>query len=151
MASPNTQLRNWLDHLHTLRRELDSYDARVEEWTQPGSAERSRVGVKQMLGFQLGAFLHACVEDPITDPSTAEGVVGYTHFLRVTLLTAENANMEQAIASLHELNDKMTDVANRWLKSGVNEVELKELVAEMQVEVEKVKALGGSPDVPKLS
>ncbi|NRH35834.1 hypothetical protein [Rhodococcus sp. MS13] len=147
MASPNTQLRNWLDHIRTLRREFDAYEERLEEWSQPDSPERVRAGVKQRLAFQIGVFLRLMQRDLIFDPSNAPGIVGYSHFLRVTLLIAENATMDEAVASIHELNDAMTETAERWLKSGVDGEELAGLVTNLKMEAERVRELGGDPEL----
>lgn len=148
MASPNTRLRNWLDNIRTLRREFDAYETRLQEWSQPGSPERARSGVKQRLAFQVGIFLRLTQADPIFDPSNAPGVLGYSHFLRVTLLIAEDATMDEAVASYHELNDAMVDAAERWVRSDVDEAELAELVSNLKVEAERVAELGGDPDMP---
>lgn len=148
MASPNTQLRNWLDNLRTLRKEFDSYEERLKEWSQPGSVERSRAGVKQRLAFQVGIFLRLIQADGIPDPNNAPGAVGYSHFLRVTLLIAEDATMDEAVTSIHELNDAMTATAERWLRDGVDDAELARLVADMKVEAERIRELGGNPDLP---
>lgn len=148
---PNTQLRNWLDHIRTLRREFDAYEERLEERSQPGSPERARAGVKQRLAFQIGIFLRLMQRDPIFDPSNAPGIIGYSHFLRVTLLTAENATMDEAVASIHELNDAMTAAAERWLKNGIDEDELAGFVTNLKVEAERVRELGGNPELPAKS
>jgi hypothetical protein len=148
MASPNTQLRNWLDNIDFLRREFDSYEERLAEWAQPGSAERARAGVKQRLAFQVGTFLRIVQRDGVPDPSTSWGVIGYSHFLRVTLLVATNASMDEAVASVHQLNDDMTATAKRWLRDGVDEAELARVIAEMKIDAERIRDLGGNPEIP---
>ncbi|MDJ0408912.1 MULTISPECIES: hypothetical protein [Nocardiaceae] len=149
MASPNTLLRNWLNDLQVLRREFDSYDERLEEWTDPGSVERSRAGVKQRLAFQMGIFMRLVVASGVPSPTDASGVLGYSHFLRVVRLIADDASMEKAVASYRSLNDQMITVGRRWVRSGVDVEELAGLQEDLKAEADLVRELGGDPEVPE--
>ncbi|WP_315770198.1 hypothetical protein [Rhodococcoides kroppenstedtii] len=144
MPSPTTDLRNSLDHIGKLRREFDAYEIRLDEWAAPGSVEQGRKGVGQRLAFQIGIYMRLIGGVPTDSPTSAAGLLHYWHFIRATLLVAEKCDMNKAVESYGELNDKLTEVGTRWLRDGVDETELAALVAEMQRDVERIAELGSA-------
>lgn len=137
MASSTQELQHWLENLRTLRRELDA------------DAEKTAdSGVKELLLLQIASYAALMKKSPLTGDSIPAAVISNTHFMRVTLLVAENATLSEALASLRQLNDTMTSAAERWIRDGVDEDEVARFAADAQAEAARLEELGGNLTPP---